>query len=277
MRIGVLGISGFLGSALSRVSALKNGVELVPLLNAMSGPLRLGQSPNEAQLQTLDSVIHLAWSRSSQSNEDSINITGSRELIEACRLSETRLLFASSYATIFSPTTNYAQQKLRVEALCYEENIRAFRIGLVWADTGSIGGPMGSLVHLARIAPFYPQPRSKDIYVHLANIEDVAETLITGASCSVEDFSTIPTNLSHPVPVNLFELMKQLSFNPRLRRIVIPRRLAECATFFAHQVGLLDDGVDSLRGLTLSTATETSFVGSQGYRPFLEVSTFNQS
>lgn len=269
MKIGLLGGRGQIGSCFRRM--IPPGYEIVDLLNREGLPFRLGDDPDLDQMSECESVVHLAWSRSGSTDENyRVNVEGSRALVAASRLVGTRFVFASSYSVSVSPLTQYAIQKGEIESMCDNQASRFFRIGLVWNDKELQEGVTGALSRVARIARVYPQPRSDEIFVHLAHVEDVASWLVRAATSNASAFQALPRDWAHPTPYSLHKVVEFVSRRP-LRRVVISERFAEGLVRISSAAGLIGSGVDSLRGLSWSTTTSSTIIGDESFRPLVRL------
>jgi len=258
------GATGFLGSHVVKNFGHK-GIVHAQLQSAKNQPWRLRDELNLEQLKKSEAIVHFAWQREWDKNDTYPNLKAVEALSSVSAGLGSRFVFISSYAAL-AGQSHYAREKRLAEAITLENQGTVIRVGLVWG--GREGGSIGLLRNwVARGLPSILP--SREVYVHLAHIDDLAEAL-TGIQ-RLEPRAL--HHWAHPEPYAVEEIWNHASagLKRRPRALRIPRNVATAALSISKTSTRLRLSADSAQGLLVSSMTKPLLIGSQAFRGFDEV------
>ena len=225
VRIGITGATGYIGQALL-AEAVKLGADVVAFSRHPPNDIEvrhvlydIAKNENYIDLNFIDFIIHLAANtKQSEIPDLLIEELAADKLIEAAKLSGSKLIYVSSQSANPNARSSYGLAKWHIEKKIISAGGYVVRPGLVYG--GKKQGLYGELITLIEqfpILPIFLPPK----YVQPIHIVD----LITGLLRLVE-MKELPAgvyNLGSIEPVSFSEFIKNLSYTRlRLTRLFIP-------------------------------------------------------
>lgn len=241
-RVGVTGASGFLGNQLTATLASSGNLSVVRLVRKPFGPAdhlyTFETGPDPQLIQTLDTVVHLAWDTKSRSADSATSSRrASLELADVVLCEGKRFIFVSTMSAEGGPTSRYAESKIEVEQFVLSHGGVVVRPGLVMSSP-----PVGLWQLLAKAGrlPFVPVPAQARVFVvHL-------ELLLTDLVGLIEHGQR-PANTT-AASVRLDELIASAA-GRRIRPIPIPTRVVRPISRALSAIAPTRSLADSLRGI----------------------------
>jgi nucleoside-diphosphate-sugar epimerase len=249
--VGITGARGYLGSLLMD-ELQRRGIPTVPLSRNPEPSGRrfvLGDRGPDDLLDGLDGLIHCAYDMSLRRETDiwSVNVEGSRHLLELARKADVRRVIVLSSMSAYEGTTQlYGRAKLSLEAHAADTGALAVRPGIVYGP--GAGGMAGALTTLTRL-PLVPlvAARAHQFTVHQADFAAALAALL-----ATDEDAGVPIGLANPEPVAFETLVRGLGHQAgrRVRALRVDWRLLHAGLRVAERMGLsLPFRADSLLGL----------------------------
>jgi nucleoside-diphosphate-sugar epimerase len=250
------GANGYLGSALTL--ALKRArVPHEELRNANGTQFRLGDDPNVDQLQRSTALIHLAWTRAKEGlGLSDPNVQASIKLVDACVEYDTRFVFISSYAVMFSPHTWYSISKRNIEQYVSRRGGRVIRPALVVSQPPQ--SAYGQLIKFHKRLQLLPSRSGTPIHVHTISLATLTQCCVDTVLNPLE--KELIHNCGNAQPVSLQSLVQKQT-SKKVKCIPIPQRLLSIAIFVLKRSPRTAAVADSIDGLYGSSASDSDFVG----------------
>jgi len=195
----VTGSSGYLGSVLttylesSGISILRMGRnEPIPF------DLNTGVTPEFFSSRGVKTLVHCAYDFSPRSwaEIESVNVEGSRKLIEAANLGGVKnIIFISSMSAYVGCRSFYGKAKLRIEEITQERSGKIVRPGLIYG--AAPGGMVGTLIRILKFSPIIPMIGMGDQILYTIHEEDLSK-LVLDLIKKPEVILTKPIIAAHP-------------------------------------------------------------------------------
>ena len=250
------GASGYLGSALTM--ALEQAqIPYEELRNEKGTQFRFGDNPDRTQLQGSSALIHLAWMRVRDGlGSLDPNVVASMKLFDACVELDTKFVFISSYAVLFSPHTWYAESKRLVERYIFDRGGIVIRPALVVSHPPQ--SAFGQLTRFHKLLHFLPTRAGKPIYIHTIALEQITQCCINTVLNPLTN--ELLHNCGKAFPVSLQVLVQEQN-TKIVRCIPIPQWLLSIVLFLLKKWSRTSALADSIDGLYNSSACDSDLEG----------------
>jgi NADH dehydrogenase len=258
--IAVTGANGYIGNRLCRAAIAANWNVLALGRRQTSGrgvtfaPYDFARPVKVDTLKGVDALVHLAADTRSANPDPLVEVAACRDLIEACRVANVRLIFVSSQTARADSPTGYGRLKWQLERLVLEAKGLVVRPGMVYG--GPEAGLFGSLCGLVRGLPVLPAFFMTAPIVQPIHVDDLANALLTAASPDFQPLRDHPYEIADPDPVSFTQFLKAIAHcRVRKPRLFVPVptgavRLVAALAFRLTQNSRIDPmRLDSLLGL----------------------------
>ena len=157
----ITGANGFVGESLVNyfsakgwlVKAFVHSMPISKLSSVEYVLYSLEEKPNENYFQSVNYLVHGAYLKFEKNkNSDSINIEGTKILIDTCRKNNIKPLFLSSFSAHKDAESHYGKTKLESEKLFDTSKDVILKPGFVIGKKGL----SGELINRIRKAAFFP-------------------------------------------------------------------------------------------------------------------------
>lgn len=152
----ITGANGFIGTHLVeyfnakswKVRALVHHFPRCKLTGVDYIQYRIEEKPDERNFEAVDFLVHCAYLRFEQNRDaDSININGTKALIELCRERNIKLVFLSSFSAHEKAESHYGKTKFASEKLFDISQDLILKAGLVIGEEGLFGRMRNQMNH----------------------------------------------------------------------------------------------------------------------------------
>jgi len=225
--IAVTGANGYIGSRLCRAAIAANWDVLALGRRQTSGrgvtfaPYDLARPVRGDTLKGVDALVHLAADTRSADPDALVEVAACRDLIEACRAADVRLIFVSSQTARADSPTGYGRLKWQLERLVLEAKGLVLRPGMVYG--GPEAGLFGSLCGLVRGLPVLPAFFMPAPIVQPTHVDDLATALLMAASLDSQFLSDRPYEIADPDPISFAQFLKAIArCRVRKARLFVP-------------------------------------------------------
>ena len=189
----VTGASGYIGSRLCRL-ALERGLGLVMMgrrrppsvseRDVVFHAFDLGDEAPATAFDGVQAVVHLAQAGLDSGSDGSLNVEGSRRVIEAGRRAGVeRFIFVSSQSARADAPATYGRNKWRVEELLDRDGEVVVRPGMVYG--GEPRGVYGTICRLAGVGPVLPLVGG-DAPIQLIHVDELCHALLKIAATTTQ-------------------------------------------------------------------------------------------
>lgn len=157
----ITGANGFIGESLVNyfltkgwlVKALVHSMPISKLSGVEYVLYNLEEKPNEKIFKSVDYFVHAAFLKFEKNkNSDSINIEGTKILIDICRKNNVKFLFFSSFSAHKDAESHYGKTKLESEKLFDLSKDLILKPGFVIGKKGL----SGELINRMKNSTFFP-------------------------------------------------------------------------------------------------------------------------
>lgn len=160
-KIIITGANGFIGESLVNyflakgwlVKAFVHSMPISKVIGVEYILYNLEEKPNEKIFESVNYLVHGAYLKFEKNkNSDSINIQGTKTLIDLCRKNNIKPLFLSSFSAHKAAESHYGKTKLESEKLFDTSKDVILKPGFVIGKKGL----SGELINRIRNAAFFP-------------------------------------------------------------------------------------------------------------------------
>lgn len=174
----ITGANGFIGESLVNyffskgwlVKALVHSMPISKLSGVEYILYNLEEKPNEKIFESVDYLVHAAFLKFEKNkNSDSINIEGTKTLIDLCRKNNIKPLFLSSFSAHKDAESHYGKTKLESEKLFDLSKDVILKPGFVIGKKGL----SGELINRIKNSKFFPLVGGGAQLIQTLHIDDL--------------------------------------------------------------------------------------------------------
>ncbi len=281
----ITGANGFIGACLVehfnaiswKVRALVHHFPKRKLPGVKYIQYNIEEKPDERNFAAVDFIVHCAYLRFEQNrNADSININGTKALIELCRERNIKLVFLSSFSAHEKAESHYGKTKFASEKLFDISQDLILKAGFVIGENGLFGAMRNQM----KRSFFFPLVGGGFQPLQCIYIDDLASIIESALSNKI--FGLYHVAESDVVSLKDFyvEMGKQLNKKIRFVPVPIPLLYAVCKFCEAFRIKIplssenvlglkkmiVFDTKDDLRklGITLKKCTNLNLIATDG-------------
>ncbi len=175
-------------------------------------------------------LIHTAYQSYSQSNTaaNSINYTGTSDLVDACKMAGIRIIFLSTMSAHEKAESNYGKTKLHLENIFDDKKDLVLKLGLVLGN-GGLFNTIVNTIETQRFVPMIGQSKLiQTVAMHdlLSLIEVSMKNEITG---------NYPVGETNPVPLRTLYEAIAIAVSKKPLFIPLPLNLIHLLCYIAEK------------------------------------------
>jgi len=221
----VTGANGFIGASLVRhfralgwdVRALVRNPPREPVDGVAYSRYDLSRAPDGSVFSGARYMVHCAYARHPEDPDSySVNLEGTRRLVDLCRKWDVKPLFLSSFSAHEGAKSHYGISKLRIESLFDLSRDLVLKPGLVVGR----GGLFGTMVATATNHAFVPLVGTGNQLVQTIALEDLCLLVERGLASGVSGIYWV----ANPTPLKLREIYEDIAAwqGRKIRFVPIP-------------------------------------------------------
>lgn len=185
-KIIITGTSGYVGKALlEHFSSLENyfiyafqrKIPKETTKNVSYVEYHLEKELNDSDFKDIDILIHCAYKPLLSNNEEDINFSGIKKLIEKCRTHNIKIIFLSTVSAQEHITSRYAVSKMNIEKLLDIQKDVVLKLGLVIGN-GGLFMKMFSFIKKIPFVPIFDNGVQKLQYISLIDVCKICSLII---------------------------------------------------------------------------------------------------